>query len=122
MELATLRTRRPKRDAKLDDLFKSWQAEAKALGFELSRDRQQARQPAALFSDRSRLASGAGRLNAPAFVRPASTPATTTASQQTAAQLGHLLGQALRGLDQPSGMAGLKLKLRDRDREYTQER
>jgi conjugative relaxase-like TrwC/TraI family protein len=46
MELAALRTRRPKRDAKFDDLFKNWQAEAKALGFELNRDRQQARQPA----------------------------------------------------------------------------
>jgi conjugative relaxase-like TrwC/TraI family protein len=34
-ELATLRTRRPKRDARLGDLIKHWQAEAKALGFEL---------------------------------------------------------------------------------------
>src|SRR5215207_4164945 len=37
MELATLRTRRPKRDAKLGELINHWQAEAKALGFELGR-------------------------------------------------------------------------------------
>src|SRR3954470_4549651 len=34
MELATLRSRRPKRDAKLGELITHWQAEAKALGFE----------------------------------------------------------------------------------------
>jgi conjugative relaxase-like TrwC/TraI family protein len=116
MELAALRTRRPKHDAKLDDLFKHWQAEAKALGFELSRDRQQARRPAALSSNRSRLASAADPLNA-----RASAPATAASLVPTAAQLGHQLSQALRALDQPSGMAGLKLKLRDKDREHARE-
>jgi conjugative relaxase-like TrwC/TraI family protein len=117
MELAALRTRRPKRDAKLDDLFKNWQAEARALGFELNRDRQQARQPAAPSSDRSRLPSAADRPHARA---PA--PATAPTPAPTAAQLGHQLGQALRALDQPSGMAGLRLKLRYKDREHVWER
>ena len=40
MELATLRTRRPKRDARLGELLMHWQAEAKALGFELGQSRQ----------------------------------------------------------------------------------
>src|SRR6266550_5983596 len=43
MELATLRTRRPKRDARIGDLVKHWQAEAKALGFELGQTRQRMR-------------------------------------------------------------------------------
>jgi hypothetical protein len=117
MELAALRTRRPKRDAKLDDLSKNWQAETRALGFELNRSRQQARQPAARSSHPSRLPSAADRLNAPA---PAPTAAPTPAP--TAAQLGHQLGQALRALDQPSGMAGLEFKLRYKDREHARER
>jgi hypothetical protein len=48
----------------------------------------------------------------PSFVRPASAsataPAPDTASQQAAARLGHQLGHALRTLEQPSGMAGLR--------------
>ncbi|HEX9868380.1 MAG TPA: MobF family relaxase [Candidatus Tectomicrobia bacterium] len=33
MELVTLRTRQPKREAQLNDLFSNWQSEAAALGF-----------------------------------------------------------------------------------------
>jgi hypothetical protein len=40
MELATLRTRRPKRDARLGELIKHWQAEAKTIGFELGQSSQ----------------------------------------------------------------------------------
>jgi len=47
MELATLRTRRPKRDVRFGDLIKHWQAEAKALGFELGQSRQRIRAMAA---------------------------------------------------------------------------
>jgi hypothetical protein len=117
MELAALRTRRPKRDAKLEELRKHWRAEAKVLGFELDRDRQHGRGPAA--PDRSRLAWAADRRDASAFVRPASVPAP--ASQQAATQLGQQLGRALSVLEQPSGMAGLRLKLRDKDRDYARE-
>jgi hypothetical protein len=79
----------------------------------LNRDRQPARQPAALSLDRSRLSSAADRPYAHA-------PAPATAP--TAAQLGHQLGQTLRALDQPSGVAGLELKLRYKDREHGRER
>ena len=119
MELAALRTRRPKRDAKLEELRKHWRAEAKVLGFELDRDRQHGRGPAA--PDRSRLAWAADRRDANAFVRPASSSAPAPASQQAAAQLGQQLGRALSVLEQPSGMAGLRLKLRDKDRDYARE-
>jgi hypothetical protein len=119
MELAALRTRRPKREAKLEDLRKHWLTEAKALGFELGRDRQHGRGPAAPSSDRSRPAWAADRRDAKAFVRPASVPAP--ASQQAAAQLGQQLGRALSVLEQPSGMAGLRLKLRDNDRDHARE-
>ncbi|MDE2111486.1 MAG: relaxase domain-containing protein [Alphaproteobacteria bacterium] len=40
MELAALRTRRAKQSAKLADLFRDWQSEAKALGFMPQRDAQ----------------------------------------------------------------------------------
>ena len=55
MELATLRTRRAKREAKLDGLLQTWQAEARALRFELNRDRQHVR-PIAAAPQRFRLA------------------------------------------------------------------
>ncbi len=116
MELATLRTRRAKGEARLDGLFKTWQAEAKALGFELNRDHQRT-WPIAAASERSQLTPAAGRFNASTSSVPP--PATAATVQQTAAQLGSQLGQVLRSLDQPSGMPGVKIRLRqsDRDRE-----
>jgi conjugative relaxase-like TrwC/TraI family protein len=41
MELAALRTRRAKGEAKLESLFESWRNEAKALGYTLQRDPNQ---------------------------------------------------------------------------------
>jgi conjugative relaxase-like TrwC/TraI family protein len=116
MELATLRTRRPKRDARLGDLVKHWQAEARALGFELGQNRQHV-QTMVASSSRS-----AGWQNAPCPVRAASAPSTVAAAatiteQRPAAQLGSRLGQALRALDQPAGMSGVRIKLRYRERE-----
>lgn len=118
MELATLRTRSAKREARLDRLFKTWRAEAKALGFELSRERQHAR-PITSASERSQAAPTAGRLDGSAQSAPTAAPAATV--QQTAAQLGSQLGQVLRSLDQPSGMAGIKVRLRQSDRERERE-
>jgi len=118
MELAALRTRRPERGAKLDELFKNWQAEARALGFELGRDPQQWRGLTSPSSGRSDPAWAHDRPNAHTFGRPASTSVPATASEQTAAQVGKQLGEALRALEQPSSMAGLRLKLRDSDREH----
>ena len=118
MELAALRTRRAKGEAKLDGLFKSWQAEARALGFELSRDRQRA-WPIAAASERSQLSPAGGPSNA--SVRSAPMPATAATVQQTAAHLGSQLGQVLRSLDQPSGMPGVKIRLRQSDRERERE-
>jgi conjugative relaxase-like TrwC/TraI family protein len=116
MELATLRTRRPKRDARLGDLIKHWQAEAKALGFELGRSRQHV-QTMVASSSRS-----AGWQNASSPLRTASAPsaaaaAATITEQQRAAQLGSRLGQAIRSLDQPAGMSGVRIKIRYRERE-----
>jgi conjugative relaxase-like TrwC/TraI family protein len=64
MELATLRTLRPKRDARLGDLIKHWQAEAKALGFELGQSRQHV-QTMVASSGRPGPTRSAGRQNAP---------------------------------------------------------
>ena len=44
-------------------------------------------------------------------------PATTNTEQHRAAQLGSRLGQAIRALDQPAGMSGVRIKLRYRERE-----
>jgi conjugative relaxase-like TrwC/TraI family protein len=120
MELATLRTRRAKREAKLNGLFKTWQAEARALGFELNRDRQHVR-PMAASAERCRPGSAVGRLNASYSARSVSTPATVATVQQTAARLGTRLGHALRSLDQPAGMPGIRVKLRSSDRERERE-
>lgn len=112
MELATLRTRRAKGETKLGTLFKTWLAEARALGLELNRDRQHGR-PIVSAHERAGLAAASGRLNTSARSVPATAPVAT--AQQTAAQLGSQLGQVLRSLDQPSGMAGIKVRLRQSD-------
>jgi hypothetical protein len=118
MELATLRTRRAKQDMKLDGLLKTWQAEAKAMGFALSRDHQRS---AAAASERSRVTPAGVKVRSPS-PRTASAQVTTTAAlQQTAAQIGQQLGNALRSLDQPSAMQGVRIKLRSKDREHERE-
>jgi conjugative relaxase-like TrwC/TraI family protein len=121
MELATLRTRRPKQDARLGDLIKHWQAEAKALGFELGQSRQHL-QTMVASSGRPGPTRSAGSQNAPSPPRSASAPsavapAITNTEQHRAAQLGSRLGQAIRALDQPAGMSGVRIKLRYRERE-----
>ncbi len=102
MELAALRTRHAKQNVKLDTLFKTWQAEAKTLGFELRPDQRQAKRT---------------QTNAPGQL--VSSSSTNTSVRQTATQVGQRLGQALQALKQPSGMPSLKPKLykQDRDRE-----
>jgi conjugative relaxase-like TrwC/TraI family protein len=121
MELATLRTRRPKRDARLGDLIKHWQAEAKVLGFELGQSHQHGR---TIVTSNSRPCPtrSAGWHNTPSPTQSASAPTAVTAAatindQRRAAQLGSRLGQALRALDQPAGMSGVRIKLRYRERE-----
>ena len=74
----------------------------------MNHDRQQARALRAILGSIS------------PFARSCAGTAPTPAP--TAAQLGHQLGQVLRALEQPSGMAGLELKLRYKDREYVRER
>ena len=116
MELATLRTRRAKHEAKLEELFKTWRTEAETLGFELNRDHQVRGRPATSLQP----APAPNRFNA---ASTQSAPAATTVAslQQTAVQLGHQLGHALQSLDQPSGMTGLRIRLRDSDRTYERE-
>jgi hypothetical protein len=121
MELAALRTRRPKRDAKLSELSKRWQAEAKALGFELSQNQQQARTDLPT-AGRSLSTPSVEGFNTASSSPPASSQmpvnvAASDAAQSPAAQLGSLLGQAMRGLDQPARMSGLRIKLRYREHE-----
>jgi hypothetical protein len=118
MELATLRTRRPKRDARLGDLIKHWQTEAKSLGFELGQNCQRMRA----------MARSNGRpyptlsVGSPSPTSSASAPAvvaaaTTNTDHHRAAQLGSRLGQAIRALDQPAGMSGVRIRLRYGERE-----
>ena len=77
MELATLRTRRPKRDTRIGDLIKHWQAEAKALGFELGRSPRQLR---VVSSGRPHPAVSTSRSNAPSPAPSASGPNAVAAS------------------------------------------
>ncbi|NPV24505.1 MobF family relaxase [Bradyrhizobium aeschynomenes] len=118
MELATLRTRRPKRDARLGELIGYWQAEAKALGFVLGRSHDDMYAPT---SGRSHTRLPGERGLARSSVARPSPQAALAAGQldqhQTAAQLGTRLGQVLRTLDQPAGMSGFRIKLRYREHE-----
>jgi hypothetical protein len=118
MELATLRTRRPKQEAKLGELISHWQAEAKALGFDLARSRDHMH---ATTSGRSHTGQRGERGHARSPVAQPSPPTALGADRPTqhqrAAQLGSRLGQVLRTLDQPAGMSGVKIKLRYREYE-----
>jgi TrwC relaxase len=119
MELATLRTRRPERDARLGDLIKHWQVEAKALGFELGLSRRQDRKMS-VSSRRHGQGPSVSWNNAPSPTPSAQTSAATSVpnnDQQRAAQLGPRLGRAIRALDQPARMSGVRIKLRYVERE-----
>ncbi|WP_316202893.1 MULTISPECIES: MobF family relaxase [unclassified Bradyrhizobium] len=117
MELATLRTRSPKRDAKLSELTSHWQAEAKALGFDLGRSRHHVH-ATTLGRSHAEFPAGQGQARSPVASSPLRVSAIGRASQhQSAAQLGSRLGQVLRSLDQPAGMSGVKIKLRSREHE-----
>jgi conjugative relaxase-like TrwC/TraI family protein len=115
MELAALRSRRPKRDAKLSELSKHWQAEARALGFELGQTRQHA-QTSLPTAGPSLSSPSVERLDA-ASSSPSASELPPCAAQSPAAQLGSLLGQAIRTLDQPTRMSGVRIKLRYREHE-----
>ncbi|SDT08620.1 MobF family relaxase [Bradyrhizobium canariense] len=121
MELAALRTRRPKRDAKLSDLVKHWQAEANTLGFELGQSHRQFQNGVAA-AGRS-LSSVSGKRFGSASPIPSSSsqmPVNTAAAgaaQSPAAQLGSLLGQAIQALDQPARMSAVRIKLRYQEQE-----
>ena len=124
MEQAALRTRRAKGDARLDDLFKAWRAEAWEMGFDLHRAQRHADRTNRMPMETAR------RPNPPALksqqmrdnqsaLRPA--PSALTTMRRTATQIGHQLGRALQALKQPSGMPGLRPKLRQRDRDRERE-
>ncbi|WP_316187721.1 MULTISPECIES: MobF family relaxase [unclassified Bradyrhizobium] len=117
MELATLRTRRPKRDAKLSELANHWRAEAKALGFDLGRSRHHIHTTAGGRSH-VELAGGLGQARSP-FGQPAPAAArgAVRPQHQSAAQLGFRLGQLLRTIDQSAGMSGIRIKLRQHEHE-----
>jgi conjugative relaxase-like TrwC/TraI family protein len=116
MELATLRTRRAKRDMRLEELFKTWEAEARAMAFELNRDRQHARQPVATSSERPHLTlitrgvNKSSAVQSVAHQRPA-------AVQRSVVELGTRLGRALWSHAQRSEMPGIRIRLRDSERE-----
>jgi conjugative relaxase-like TrwC/TraI family protein len=116
MELATLRTRRPKRDMRLEELFKTWEAEAKAMGFELNRDRQHARQWVATSPERPHLMpiTRSGNISSPLQ----SVAHRSAAVQRSVVELGTRLGRALRSHAQRPGMPGIRIKLRDSEREF----
>ncbi len=118
MELAALRTRRAKENAKLSGLLNAWQSEAEAMNFRL---------PAAVA--RHHLGPTAGQrserqppphsLEKPPnniARRQASIPTKVSASEQTA-HLGAQLNQFLRSLCQPSSSTGIRLKLHHKDRD-----
>jgi conjugative relaxase-like TrwC/TraI family protein len=117
MELAALRTRRPKHDGKIEELRKGWQVEAKAIGFELQSARSHPNDRLALSSKSSPSGLVPDRIKMPDPTGRAPASAKVDASPQSAAQIGQALGQIFRSIDQPSGMAGLKPKLRNKELE-----
>jgi conjugative relaxase-like TrwC/TraI family protein len=106
MELAALRTRRAKPEAKLETLHVQWRLEARALGFDLKRDgprhaiqainRMATSQPHRSHGDRS---------SAPGAV-------SAYAARATLAQSGLAVGGMMRAAEQPTAMPGVAVDLR----------
>ncbi len=117
MELAALRTRRAKQEATLDGMFATWRAEATAMGFQLGRDHGRRQSPS---SQRSTIAISGRTFATPTPPQP---PAGSAAAsiRQSAVQIGVHLGRLLRALDQPSRMPGVKVSLRNSNREHERE-
>ncbi|MGF1630209.1 MAG: MobF family relaxase [Kiloniellaceae bacterium] len=118
MELAALRTRRAKENAKLSGLFDAWRSEAGAMNFHL---------PAAVARHRSQPIAGQRSAYQPPpctlqkpessiAKRQTSVPKSGPASEEMA-RLGAQLHRFLRSLCQPSGSTGIRLKLRQKDRD-----
>jgi conjugative relaxase-like TrwC/TraI family protein len=118
MALANLRTRRTKRETKVDRLFEAWKAEAKALGFELSPKRRHAL-PSMAAAELSHLGPTPSWFSS--TTRSGQSIAPAASAQQSAAPLGSQIGQALRSLDQPSSMSGIKVRIRESNRELERE-
>ena len=104
MELAALRTRQAKRDVSPEQLFETWRAEAKALGFELSRTqlhRSSARDAArTLLADKTSPRANAGR----------------TLSDNRAPPALSKLADAARALDGRANMPSVAVDLLQRER------
>lgn len=99
MELAALRTRQAKRPRERQELFKAWQVEARAMGFNLSKSRQQAQQPQR-------------RANMPADISPrAMSPGPAREAMPSAHQLLSAIASLARG---SSRMPGLGVNLGQR--------
>jgi hypothetical protein len=94
MELAALRTRRAKRAVGRDALFEAWRAEARALGFELTRDA------------------------ARGHVRVGMTKATPV-RETGLARATSKLTFAVQEVQPPDSMPGLAVDLRQREREFS---
>jgi conjugative relaxase-like TrwC/TraI family protein len=116
MELATLRTRRAKREMRLDELLKTWETEARAMGFELDRDRQNSSVPVAAPWRQPRSTPMAPRVSISSPVQSVA-QRRPAAIQQSAVQLGRRLGQAPRCYDRRSDISGIRMRLRDSEYE-----
>jgi hypothetical protein len=87
MELAALRTRRAKHEAKLESLFESWRAEAKALGYTLQRDPKERDAEHAHKAEEQKLAANERQAERPANDNSAAAQKERKAELELASQL-----------------------------------
>jgi len=107
MELATLRTRRAKSEAKLETLHAQWRLEARALGFDLKRDG-----PRHARLTMNRTATTGLRESHVERASPGAVAASAVhAARATLAQAGHAVGGAIRAAEQASAMQGVAVDL-----------
>ena len=106
MELAALRTRQAKRDVSREQLFETWRAEAKALGFDPSRTQQH--RPVARDTARSLSAD-----QPPALVNASHSVRYADATQPALSKL----SDAVRAIDGRANMPGVAVDLSQRERD-----
>jgi conjugative relaxase-like TrwC/TraI family protein len=107
MELATLRTRMPKRDANRERLFETWRAEARVLGFDMSR------------ANRTQSPSRDDDTKSAATNRTVTVVAgdRTTRPETAAPAAIATFSRAARALDQRASMPGVAVDLSQRQQE-----
>ncbi|GJL92610.1 MobF family relaxase [Hyphococcus sp.] len=123
MEMAALRTRKPKQEMNREALLSMWQEEAKMLGFDLKKQQNLTPQPEIIQArghENSSVFSSDLRAKA-AQIQPENDAETQSKKAIQPPNIARLLQRLAATLDGPSRMSGIRLSLRQKERNIERE-